>query len=112
MKFSVNLRNANVGKRICCNNGEIGVCPYLENLKCHLKCRGKKRHPRPDRIESFKKQNNLSLKEGTKLSVAQYNAKKNPFVIYHFYGILGKSLTQLDIENLFIVTILGVLHMY
>ena len=33
----------------------------------------RKRHPKPDWINSFMKRNNLSLEEATKLSIACYN---------------------------------------
>ena len=42
----------------------------------------RKRHPKPDWINSFMKRNNLSLKEATKLTIACYNATKNLFVIF------------------------------
>ena len=70
-----------------------------ENVKLCLTDRGRKGHPEPDWINAFMKQNNLSLKEATKLSVACYNATKNLFVIYQIYDILEKTLTQLGIKN-------------
>ena len=45
------------------------------------------------------KRNNLSLKGATKLSVAHYNATKNPFLIYQFCDILEKTLTQLGMKH-------------
>lgn len=84
-------------KRLCSNNSRIGfarsICGIseflesfvcfndLENVKLHLRCRRRKWHPGPDRINSFMKQTNLSLQEATKLNVARYNAIKNPFLI-------------------------------
>ena len=43
--------------------------------------------------------NNLPLNDTTKLSGVRYNAAKDPFVIYHFYNILGNTMKDLGIEN-------------
>ena len=91
--FALSIRDiGELVESFVCFNG-------LENVKLRLKYGGRKGHPGPDWINSFMKQNNFSLKEATKLCVARYNATKNPFVIYHFYDILEKTLTQLGIES-------------
>ena len=50
-------------------------------------------------MNSFIKRKNLSLKQGTKLSVPRYNSTKNPFIIYHFYDILEETIDKLNIQN-------------
>ena len=43
--------------------------------------------------------NRLFLKEATKLSQVRHNATRNPFIINHFYDILGKVLVDLGISD-------------
>ena len=42
---------------------------------------------------------NLSLKEATKLSITRHNATQNPYIIYHFYGLLEKTIDELGIVD-------------
>ena len=71
----------------------------MENAKARLKYRGRKGHPGPDWVKLFMNRHKLSLKEATKLCVARYSATKNPFIVYHFYDILGQVIKDLGIEN-------------
>lgn len=57
------------------------VEPYVqhndhEKGKKVLKCKGRPGYPGPSWLDSFMDKNNLSLKEATKLSCAQYNGKE------------------------------------
>ena len=70
-----------------------------ERAKKILKHKGRIGYPGPDWARKFMDNNNLSLKEATKLSVARYNATKNPFVINHFYDMLENVVKKLGIEN-------------
>ena len=42
---------------------------------------------------------NLSLKHAAKLSKARRNATKNPFIIKHWYDLLEKTISNLQLEN-------------
>ena len=64
-----------------------------------LKYKKRPGYPGPDWLTSFIKKNNLSLKEATKLSQPRYNATKNPFVIYHYFDLLEKIISNLGLEN-------------
>ena len=59
------------------------VCIFqrIGGRKITTKIQRKTRTPGPVWISLYMKRNNLSLKEATKLSIARYNATKNPFSI-------------------------------
>ena len=42
---------------------------------------------------------NLSLQHATKLCKARRNATKNPFIINHWYDLLEKTISNLQLEN-------------
>ena len=71
----------------------------IEHAKNIFKFGGRPGHPGPDWMNSFIKQNNLSLKEATKSIVPRYNATKNPFIIYHYYDILEETIDRLNLRN-------------
>ena len=70
-----------------------------ERGKKILKYKKRPGYPGPDWLTSFIKKNNLSLKEATKLSRPRYNATKNPFVVYHYFDLLEKTISNLGLEN-------------
>ena len=53
----------------------------------------------PDRVSLFLKGRGFSLKEATNLSAAQYNGANNPFVVYHFYEVIDKTMEKLGVED-------------
>jgi len=55
--------------------------------------------PGPDWIASLIKKSNLSLKNATKLSKARHNATKNPFIVNHWFDILGDTVTRLGLSE-------------
>ena len=71
----------------------------LEHAQKRLKYNGNKGYPGPDWIAAFLERNQLSLKNATKLSVARYNATKNPFIIYHYYEMLEDCIQKLGLED-------------
>ena len=52
-----------------------------------------------DWISLFMKQQNLSLKNATKLSKPCQNATKNPFIINHWFDILEESIENLGLKE-------------
>ena len=70
-----------------------------ERGQMYLKHDGQSGFPRTDLITSYLKRNNLSLKGATKLSSASYNAKKNPFVIFHYFDTLEEAIGKLKIRD-------------
>lgn len=60
---------------------------------------GRPGYPGPDWLEKFMQNNHLSAKQATTLSTARYNATKNPFVIYHYYDLLGETIKKLGLEE-------------
>ena len=50
-------------------------------------------------MRNFLKRNKLSLKQATKLSIVRHNATRNPFIVYHFYEIVAKTLDDLQIGD-------------
>ena len=70
-----------------------------ERGKNILKYKRRPGYPGPDWLTSFIKKNDLSLKEPTKLSQLRYNATKNLFVVYHYFDLLEKTISNLGLEN-------------
>ena len=56
-------------------------------------------YPGPDWLNNFMKKQNLTLKNATKLCKACYNATKNPFVIFHWFDLLGETISKFGIED-------------
>ena len=71
----------------------------IEHAKKIFKFGGRHGHSGPDRMNSFIKRNNISLKQATKLSVPRYNATKNQFIIYYYYDILEETIDRLNLRN-------------
>ena len=83
--------------------GEL-VHSYVEHndhqrAKKTLHFRGRLGYPGPGWIKQFMKKKNLSAKQATTLSSARYNATKNPFIIFHFYDLLEKTIKELNLEH-------------
>ena len=55
--------------------------------------------PTGDWISLFIKQQNLSLKNATKLSKPCQNATKNPFIINHWFDILEETIENLGLKE-------------
>ena len=64
-----------------------------------LKFNGVIGSPGPDWLTKFLKDENLSLKDATKLSKERHNATRNPFIIYRFYDMPQKTVNELGLEN-------------
>ena len=71
----------------------------IQRAKKIFKYKGRIGYPGPDWINAFLKNNNLSLKDATKLCVARFNATKNPFIIYNYYDMLKKVIDELGIAD-------------
>ena len=54
----------------------------------------------PNWMRSFLKNNKLSMKQATKLSIVLHHATFNPFTMYHFYDIVAKTSGDLEIGDL------------
>ena len=52
-----------------------------------------------DWLHKFMTDQNLNLKHATKLCKARRNATENPFVINHWYDLLGKKISIPQLEN-------------
>ena len=62
--------------------------------------KGRRGYPGPDWIkDTLMKKGKLSAKQATTLSNARYAATKNPFIIYHFYDMLEKTIKSLGLEE-------------
>ena len=70
-----------------------------ERRQVYLKHDGRLGFPGADCMTSYIKGNKLSLKETTKISSARYNARKNPFAIFHYFDILQEALEKLKIRD-------------
>ena len=97
------------------NLAEIGFAPRTKDLaylvesyvmhndldaaKRVFKHKGNVGRPGPEWVNKFIKDNTLSIKDATKLSVARHTATRNPFVIYHFYDLLEKTIKNLKLEK-------------
>ena len=55
--------------------------------------------PGKDWISSFMKQQNLSLKNATKLSKPHQNTIKNPFIINHWFDIIEETIENLGLKE-------------
>ena len=70
-----------------------------ERGQVYLKHDGRLGFPGADCMTSYLKGNKLSLKETTKISSARYNARKNPFAIFHYFDILQEAIEKLKIRD-------------
>ena len=70
-----------------------------ERRQVYLKHDGRFGFPGADCMTSYLKRNKLSLKETTKLSSARYNARKNPFVTFHYFDILQEAIEKLKTRD-------------
>ena len=71
----------------------------IEKAKKVFNHNGLKGLPGPDWVRKFLADNNLSLKEATKLCISRHNATRNPYIIYHFYDLLEKTLRNMGIQD-------------
>ena len=67
--------------------------------KSVFKYKGVNGCPGPDWVSSFMKSQKMSLKEATKLCTARLNATKNPFIVYHWFDLLEKTIEELGIKD-------------
>jgi len=71
-----------------------------ERAKKVFNNKGKRGFPGRDWIKNtLLKKGNLSAKQATTLSRARYNATKNPFIIYNFYDLIERTISQLGLED-------------
>ena len=76
---------------VTANNHEKGMSTF------HYK--GVSGYPGPDWLQKFMTDQNLSLKYATKLCKACPNATKIPFIINHWYDLLEKTISNLQLKN-------------